>query len=644
MRINPVKIFNTSVALKNNATIYHQNLSFGADSFEKKENNKFSLTQKRKALKEYKNIGLKDYFKALALDDIQFFKFVEFLENEEEKANLAFQYSKLDSRQFGIYIKLRDRSFSPLYALKATEYSRQELERLCEVFEKFTPGYMIDEAVKLEDKKYARLRELMVENNSLMCSLDVAKLDDKLYERAINLKNKGFNILFAEQAVKDDKIYELLNNAIDEKIDMKILDIAFKNCTNFTKIVEDLKTKSLNEVVVKFALLNVSDSILSRFKEIDKKAKDDENAIFDKKGKIIEYTVSNKKVDIKCNYKYDKKGEIAQANFSNVKKDNLSLRFSFKNKFLTQMTYYRNNEKIDFNIKSPEFINLFDTEYGTERIMNVLLRVDSAQNITDEEFNDLNNLVFGKEDEETTEAKKDFNKEFPKIKLLVDNSMDIKYIKRLKEILKTQPKQDLPKKIFLTTFMPVNTSGEFAYKDVIAVSPNEDMDFFDITTYHELQHRKDYATGAPYGQKRAGHALVFDKEILSDCDDRILKGKIMFLDGDLVISNSDLKNLITQQVSSYATTDCAEFIAEFGAMIRKGIIGVKVENNEIKYLINQYHKDTRQKDCIINKEEFAKLIKLYLLLGGTPEFNNNFREYDEKIITVSQKEAMEIEL
>ena len=308
------------------------------------------------------------------------------------------------------------------------------------------------------------------------------------------------------------------------------------------------------------------------------------------------------------------------------------------------MTYYRNNEKIDFNIKSPEFINLFDTEYGTERIMNVLLRVDSAQNITDEEFNDLNNLVFGKEDEETTEAKKDFNKEFPKIKLLVDNSMDIKYIKRLKEILKTQPKQDLPKKIFLTTFMPVNTSGEFAYKDVIAVSPNEDMDFFDITTYHELQHRKDYATGAPYGQKRAGHALVFDKEILSDCDDRILKGKIMFLDGDLVISNSDLKNLITQQVSSYATTDCAEFIAEFGAMIRKGIIGVKVENNEIKYLINQYHKDTRQKDCIINKEEFAKLIKLYLLLGGTPEFNNNFREYDEKIITVSQKEAMEIEL
>ena len=148
MRINPVKIFNNSVVLKNNATIQHQNLSFGADSFEKKENNKFSLAQKRKALKEYKNISLKDYFKALALDDIQFFKFVEFLDNEEEKANLAFQYSKLDSRQFGLYNYLRDRSVSAQYALKATDYSNDELDRFSEIFQQGAPGYMMDEAVK----------------------------------------------------------------------------------------------------------------------------------------------------------------------------------------------------------------------------------------------------------------------------------------------------------------------------------------------------------------------------------------------------------------------------------------------------------------------------------------------------------------
>lgn len=643
MRINPVKIFNNSVVLKNNATIHHQSLSFGADSFEKKENNKFSLAQKRKTLKEYKNIGLKDYFKALALDDIQFFKFVEFLENEEKKANLAFQYSKLDSRQFGLYNYLRDRSVSAQYALKATDYSNDELDRFSEIFQQGAPGYMMDEAVKFEEKKFARVKELLEEKVSFVAAYETVKLEDEQYEKAMQLKNKGFKLLFASEVVKDNEIYELLNKAIDEKIDMKILDVAFKYSTKFPKI-KDSKTQNPKEFFAKMALLNASEGVVKYFDEQIKNATANPKTTFDKTGKVLEHTISEKKTEIKCNYKYDKHGELRQVIYSNSENYPLALRFSLNNKTLTQVTYLKNNDKIDLDIKSPEFVNLFDTQYGTERLVKVMLLVNSAQNLTDEEFEDLNNLVFKKESKELSEAKKDFNKEFPDTKLLVDNSMEIKYITRLKDVLKTQAKQDLPKKIFLTAFMPHNTSGEFMHKDKIAVAPNMDIDFFDITIYHELQHRKDYATGAPYGQKRAGLALVFDREILSDCDDRILKGKIMFLDGDLVISNSDLKNLITQQVSSYATTDCAEFIAEFGAMIRKGIIGVKVENNEIKYSINQYHKDTRQKDCIINKEEFAKLIKLYLLLGGTPEFNNNFREYDEKIITISQKEAMETEL
>jgi len=157
-----------------------------------------------------------------------------------------------------------------------------------------------------------------------------------------------------------------------------------------------------------------------------------------------------------------------------------------------------------------------------------------------------------------------------------------------------------------------------------------------------MQHWKDYKTGIFCGQKRAGHALLYDKEIFSDNNGQILKGKIALLDNKLVISDSDLKALIIQQVSDYGITDTAEFIAEFGAMMRSGIIGVKKENNEIKYYINQNHKDTRQANCIINKNEFKKLIKLYLILGGTPEFNDNFKVENE-VISISQKEVMETE-
>ncbi len=646
MRINPVKTFNNSVVLKNNAKIKHQKISFGADSFEKKskKDKNISLLQRRKMLSEFKKIGLKDCFKAFSLSDDEFLKFVDFLKNEEEKAQFAFQYSKLDERQTGLYKYLKQRSVNTEYALKATDYTNEELNRFADIFQQYSPSYMTHEAVKFEEKKFARFKELLDDGTSFIGAYEVASLDDEEYEKAIKIKNKGFRALFAADVVKDDEIYELLNSLIDEKIDMRILDVAFKQSVNFSKIKQDIKHTNPKDVIANMAVLNVSKTVLEYFDNQIKEVKDNPNTVLDKTGKVLEYTIDDKKNEIKCLHAYNKKGEIQQVTYSSSKNNPLILNFTFDNKKLSKMTYLRNNEVINFDVKSPEFVTLFDTEYGVKRIVNTLLLVDSAQHLHDEEFENLNNFVFGEQDEETCEAKKDFNNEFPNILLHVDNSMDVKYIKRLKEALKTQPKEEMPKRIFLTTFLPYNTSGEFMHQDTIAIAPSKDMDFFDITIYHELQHRKDYAIGAPYGQKRSGLALIFDNKILSDCNGQILQDKIMFKDNEIYITNSDLKKLISQQVSAYATTSSAEYIAEFASLMRQGAIGVKIVDDEIKYYINPSYNDTRQEKCIIDKERFAKLVKLYLLLGGTPEFNDNFKVYNEKVISLSQKEAMETEL
>ena len=642
MRIQ--KIAKTYALSTKKQNVIKHKIFFKGDDFKKTEVEKLTFAKKKVMLAKLKDVGIKNYYKALSLPDSEFYRFVDFYENQEAKSEFAFKYSKLDKRQDGLFKYLREKSVSPQYALKATDYDNKQLKRYAKIFSEFSPEYMVDSAVKLGDKKFEKLVQLLDEGNGFVSSYDVVILEDEEYEKAIKLKEKGFNLIFADDVVKDMVTCEILEKAIEDGIDIRILNVAFKRTSKFTEIKNGVKKQKPEELLVRIALENASESILDYFSDNIKGAKETDFLVKNKIGKVSTHVIDKRGSKIQCEYSYDKKGKIKDVTYlASSKNYPLELRFSFDNGQLKQLVYERNEMAIDLDIKSPEFLSLFNTRYGTESIVDILLRIESARNLLDEDYESLNTLIFGERSEEMVQAVDEFETEFPHVKLFADNKVDIKYIQRLENILKTQPRHEIPKKIFLTSFMPFNTSGEFGHTNKIAVLPVQDMDFFDISVLHEIQHMKDYVSGLRLGQSRAGNALVYGKEIFSDVHGQILKGKIMLLDGKLVISDSDLKNLITQQVSDYGTTNCAEFIAEFGAMMRKGIIGAKQENGEIKYFINRAHKDARLEDCVINKEEFAKLLKLYLLLGGTPEFNDNFVEGDE-VIAVSQKEAMEADL
>lgn len=642
MRIQRIKNFNNSRIKRGN--IETRKIFFRGDNFKKAEVEKLTFAQKRQMLSKLKGLGLKNHYKALLLPEGEFYRFVDFFENQEKKVEFAFKYSKLDERQDKLFKYLREKSVSPQYALKATDYDNNQLSRYAKIFSEFSPESMMDSAVKFDDKKFERLKKLLDEGNGFVSSYDVVNLKEEEYLHAMKLKEKGFNLIFADDVVKDKTIFEILDKAIDDKIDMRILNVAFKRTSKFSEIKSCVKKQKPEDVFLDIALQNASESILDYFKDNIENASGSDFFVKNKIGKVSTHVMDKRGTKIQCEYSYDKKGEIKDVTYLTSRGEYpLEVRFSFENGRLVQLAYERNELEMNLDVKSPEFISIFNTKYGTESIVDVLLRVESARNLLDEDYENLNKLVFGEKSEEIRQAVCEFEAEFPHVKLLVDNKVDTKYISRLKNILKTQPIREIPKKIFLTSFMPFNTSGEFGHTNKIAVAPVQDMDFFDISVLHEIQHMKDYVSGLRLGQSRSGNALVYGKEIFSDIHGQILKGKIMLLDGKLIISDSDLKNLIIQQVSDYGTTNCAEFIAEFGAMMRKGIIGAKVENGKIKYSINRVHKDARLADCVINKEEFAKLLKLYLLLGGTPEFNDNFIRGD-KVITVSQKEAMEADL
>ncbi len=605
--------------------------------------NKMSFAQKRAILSKFKNIGVKNYYKAILLQDDEFNRFADFYQNQENKAQLAFQYSKLDKRQDRIYKYLREKSVSPEYALKVTDYDNKQLDRYIKIFSEYNPEYMTDKAVNLEDKKFERLTKLLKEDCGFVSSYDVANLEDDEYERAMALKAKGFNLIFADDVARNIEIFDILNNAIDAKIDMKILNTAFKRTSKFSEIKQGVKKQKPEEILVKIALQNVSESVSEYLDDNIKNAKDTDFIVKNKNGKITTHVIEKRDSKIQCEYSYDKKGKIEKAAYLSSSKKPLELAFSFKDGCLEKLTYIRDKAEFNLDVKSPEFISLFDTKFGVESLVNVLLRLESAQNLLDEDFDALNKLVYGEKSDELISTICDFETKFPKTKLLVDSNMDTKYILRLIDTLKTQPIQEIPKKIFLTSFMPFNTSGEFGHMNKIAILPVSDMEFFDIALCHELQHMKDYVSGLRCGQSRAGNALLYGNKIFSDIDGQILKGKISPMNGKIFFADKNIENLIANKISDYATTDSAEFIAEFGALMRKGVIGAKIENNEIKYSINKTYKDARLNERTINKEEFSTLVKLYLLLGGTPEFNNNFAKLNE-IITISQKEALEAKL
>lgn len=635
------RIGNFSTPYLKRANITKPKMLFKADEFKRAESEKLTFAQKRAQLSKLKNVGIKNYYKALLLEEDEFWRFLDFYENEEEKSGLALKYAKLNVIENVLYKHLRENKVSPEYALKATSYDAIQLDRYAKIYNNLYSDYTMDAAVRLEDKKFARLNSLLDEGNSLYSAYDAANLKDEQYEKAMELKEKGFNLAFVDNVVKDKVIFDILNKAIQDGINIKTVNAAFKSILEFQSIKQNVKRRNLDDVITEAALKNTSECILDYFKDNIKNADWRGTCAFNGDGKVSVQMIDKGGEKIRYEYSYDKKGKIKEATCINSRKK--KLKFSFENECITSVTCENNEKNLNIDIKSPEFLSLFSTKFGTECILDTILNIKSALYLHDGDYKDLNTLLFGRKDEKLCKAQKEFEEEFPNVELLTDNNIDPKYITRLKNILKTQPQREISKKITLTSLMPNGVAGEFMHTDAIVVFPARDMEFFNISVCHELQHLKDYVTGIKYGQKRTGAALIYDKNIFSDEDGQILKGKIELAGDKIFIKDFDLKCLIEKLVSHYATTESAEFIAEFGAMMRKGVIGAKIEDNEIKYSINKKYKDTRLHDSTINKNEFAKLLKLYLLLGGTPEFNNNFKKRGE-IITISQKEAMETDL
>lgn len=635
------KIGNFSAPYLKRANISKPKILFKAEEFKRAESEKLTFAQKRAELSKLKNVGIKNYYKALLLEEDEFWRFLDFYKNEEEKSGFALKYAKLNIIENVLYKHLRENNVSPEYALKATSYDSKQLDRYAKIYNKLYSDYTMDAAVRLEDKKFDRLKSLLDEGNSLYSAFDAASLEDEQYEKAMELKEKGFNLAFVDNVVKDKAIFDIINKAIQDGINIKTINAAFKSILEFQNIKQNAKRKNLDDVIVETALKNTSECVLGYFEDNIKNADWRGTCAFNSDGKVSVQMLDKGDEKIRYEYSYDKKGKIKEVTCINS--NNKRVKFSFENECITSVACKDNEKNIDIDTKSPEFFSLFSTKFGTECIMDTILNIKSALYLHGGDYKDLNTLLFGKKDEKLCKAQKEFEAEFPNVELLTDNNIDPKYITRLKNILKTQPQHEISKKILITSLMPNGVAGEFMHTDAIGAFPAQNIDFFDISVCHELQHLKDYVTGIKYGQRRAGAALIYGKNIFFDKDGQILKGKIELAGDKIFITDFDLKYLIEKLVSRYAATESAEFIAEFGAMMRKGVIEAKIENNEIKYSINKKYKDTRLQDSIINKNEFAKLLKLYLLLGGTPEFNNNFKRCGE-IITISQKEVMETDL
>ena len=96
--------------------------------------------------------------------------------------------------------------------------------------------------------------------------------------------------------------------------------------------------------------------------------------------------------------------------------------------------------------------------------------------------------------------------------------------------------------------------------------------------------------------------------------------------------------MISKKVSRYATESATEYIAEVGAMMRSGTIGVckSPKSNNILYSIKEDYINEDLEESKINEEELKTLLQVYGLLGGTPEFNNVI--YCKDAIGLTQEE------
>lgn len=326
----------------------------------------------------------------------------------------------------------------------------------------------------------------------------------------------------------------------------------------------------------------------------------------------------------------------------NTQDDTKSLKLDFDKERLSGATYIINGKKIKLDINSSDFNKLFSYSSDFDLNTGILIGDINARKFFDghilKHFDSINNVVYGKMSKGLRNAVEEYEEKFQGKKIYVDHNVEPDVVKTCIDVLEEIPFNDIPNNIILTNFLEDDTAGLYCLGDEIVVRPSKNKDYLARRIYHEIQHRKDYLLGKPLGQINTGLALEFNHKILHDCDGQILEGKIKKQGNSIVFIDEELKELISEKVSRYATENASEYIAEVGAMMRSGTIGVckSPKSNNILYSIKEDYVNEDLEKAKINEKEFKTLLQVYGLLGGTPEFNNAI--YCKDAVGLTQEE------
>ncbi len=312
----------------------------------------------------------------------------------------------------------------------------------------------------------------------------------------------------------------------------------------------------------------------------------------------------------------------------NTQDDTKSLKLDFDKERLSCVTYMIDGKKIKLDINSSDFDKAFLLSSDFDLNTGILIGDINVRKFKDghllKHFEAINNVVYGKMPRSLSKAVKEYEEKFQGKKIYVDHNIEPIVVRNCIDVLEKTPSDELPESLIVTNFLEEDISGLYCQGNEVVIRPTKNKDYLKRRIYHEIQHKKDYLLGKPLGQKNSGLALEFDNKILHDCDGQILEGKIEKQGNNIVFVDEELKELIANKVSNYATTNSTEYIAELGAMMRRGTIGVckSFKSDNILYSIKNNYENEDLEDCTINEEEFKTLLKVYGLLGGTPEFNN----------------------
>ena len=314
---------------------------------------------------------------------------------------------------------------------------------------------------------------------------------------------------------------------------------------------------------------------------------------------------------------FDRNGNCAINDFEEIL--NLSLNHP---KYTEQILDEISNAKLDYNdiiyalIKNPKFDEIADIA-GVKHALNNLK--EGIIDIGKEKFDALNRSLHGEEPTELKSIRKDF-KDRIGVDLKFDNNITPdaakQYAASVEQFIARYEEagKEIPKEILITRLVPENADGAAnpsKYPDLICVAPNSNIELFNHCLFHVSVHLTD----------------MINKR--KDLQYEPIGTKLGLVDGEVKpvydeAEANELKGLISNYVSDYATYDTNEFTAEFGSMLLENKItinSIELENGDItnEIYINEPFKTLDGKEIKVTdtvKRDIEKIIDYYFAIGG----------------------------